>query len=87
MLFSFGDSFFEAHRIQMTTTVPITADDRIGDVITPEEQEYLRSEILNIMIGPNRNFRRFPGAQPVSMDRTNLELLTKKRSFFSKSRF
>ena len=70
---------FIGDRIHMVSEMPVTADDVIGDPIHPQEAAFLRSEILRLMIGPHQRFDKFPGAQPVSMDRTNLELLSHKR--------
>lgn len=67
----------------MVSDTKTTADDPVGEAIHPEEQHWRRNEILEIMLGPQRNFNRFPGSQPVSMDRSNLDLLTKKRYWMS----
>lgn len=69
--------------MHMTSKVPISADDLIGDRIHPEEERFLRSEILKLMMGPNQRFNRFPGAQPVSMDRNNIELLSNRRCIWN----
>lgn len=69
--------------MHMTSKVPTSADDLIGDRIHPEEERFLRSEILKLMMGPNQRFNRFPGAQPVSMDRNNIELLSNRRCIWN----
>jgi len=65
--------------VRMVSEERVTADDVTGDPIHRDEELFLRSEILKLMVGPNNRFNRFPGAQPVSMDRSNLELLRHKR--------
>ena len=69
----------------MTSTEAVTPDDPIGERVLPREQEFLQSEILSLMLGSQRHYSRFPGAQPVSMDRNNLELLANKRHCHSQS--
>lgn len=66
-------------KVKMVSEQMMSADDPVGELIHPEEQHFLQNEILNIMLGPRRNFHRFPGSQPVSMDRSNLDLISKRR--------
>ena len=71
--------------VHMTSSEAMTPDDPIGERLLPREQECLQSEILTLMLGSQRHYSRFPGAQPVSMDRSNLELLANKRHCHSQS--
>lgn len=61
------------------TTRKIHHDDVVGEDVSPEEAEEHRKLILESMVGDPSMFRRFPGSQPVSLDRTNLLLLKSKR--------
>lgn len=44
-----------------------------------EERDECRKLVLASMLGEESDFNRFPGSQPVSLDRTNLPLLKDRR--------
>lgn len=54
-------------------------DQELGEAIIEEEENELRRYILKKMLGDQGNYHRFPGSQPVSLDRSNLSSLQKKR--------
>lgn len=64
-----------------TTRKLIHHDDIVGEEVDSEERDECRKLVLASMVGEESGFNRFPGSQPVSLDRTNLPLLKDKRWF------
>lgn len=59
----------------------MTIDDVLGDAIPEAEQSQLRVEVyrlLGLLVQGSGDRLRFPGSQPVSLDRQNLQLLRQK---------
>ncbi|GMH34397.1 hypothetical protein BSKO_02231 [Bryopsis sp. KO-2023] len=51
----------------------------VGEQIAHSEQEEYKKFIIAQMLGEDSHFTRFPGSQPVSLDRNNLPLLRDRR--------
>lgn len=56
-------------------------DDVLGEEVSPAEAATVCGSIVEMIAGPAQDHRRawFPGSQPVSLDRSNLELLRQRR--------
>lgn len=57
-------------------------DDKLGEDVTEEEEYVLKALIVERMTGQafHEDMElRFPGSQPVSLARSNLDLLNKRR--------
>ena len=56
-------------------------DDVIGEAITEEEEESMRSTFVELITGTEAHGgdSRFPGSQPVSLARSNLGMLNEQR--------
>ncbi|KAL6780541.1 MRCE1 [Auxenochlorella protothecoides x Auxenochlorella symbiontica] len=56
-------------------------DDVLGEEVSPAEAATVCGSIVEMIAGPGQDHRRawFPGSQPVSLDRSNLELLRQRR--------
>lgn len=57
-------------------------DDVVGEEITPEEEYNVKASIVTAVTGRDSEEGgdlRFPGSQPVSLARSNLEMLNFKR--------
>ena len=60
-------------------------DDLLGEAVSEDEAVTVRQCIVMAMRGKSEHEaeyghqQHFPGSQPVSLDRTNLELLTQRR--------
>ena len=54
-------------------------DDMIGESILPEEEEIVQQYVADAVTGQENALRRFPGSQPVSLARSNLDMLNARR--------
>lgn len=56
-------------------------DDLLGEGVSAEEAELVQHTVMSLVTGNNGSYHNvyFPGSQPVSLARENLELLQQRR--------
>ncbi len=72
----------DSHSLLAAEGTEMAHDDALGEDITEEEEFVLRALILERMTGQpfmEDSELRFPGSQPVSLARSNLDLLNRRR--------
>ena len=63
-------------------------DDLLGEAVCPEEADVVQRSIMVSVLGPKAEMDQpfFPGSQPVSLARSNLELLNSRRYWVGTTR-